>query len=446
MTWLSDRRKLLAFMLALCSFTSANVVALPPSVQFVDKVISPEGPAAPRFGNSITISDEVVIISQPQFGPTGNSAKLHIFNRDGQFQNQLNYASTFRPRSPATGAVLESGPLAIWNDIAILGSPDDAEEQALILKKDLGGPNNWGVNTVLKGDDSEIYESFGQSADIFDTTVVVGAYRHDHSGQRSGAVYVFDQDQGGADKWGQTTELRASDESGGSRFGQVVAIDGNTILVGAELHANTGGKGRGAAYIFERDANVVGGWSETAKLTASDGRAFDFGATVALFGNTAIVGVPRDSSFGSDAGAAYVFERPALGAAWQRVAKLTASDAEGNMSFGTSVDVYGDFMVVGAMDDDAVANEAGSAYVFHRSQDGQWREIQKLTAPDGFEYGWFGWDVALYRDLLVIGSPPQLGGHGGAVYVYRVVPEPSICTLCVITTGLATSWRRRREE
>ncbi len=120
--------------------------------------------------------------------------------------------------------------------------------------------------------------------------------------------------------------------------------------------------------------------SEVKKLIASDAQAGDnFGFSVAVSGDTAVVGAPFE---GSRAGAAYVFQRDQGGAGnWGEVKKLTASDAEAGDRFGVSAAVSGDTAVVGARSE---GSEAGAAYVFHRDEGGanNWGEVKKLTASD----------------------------------------------------------------
>jgi hypothetical protein len=110
---------------------------------------------------------------------------------------------------------------------------------------------------------------------------------------------------------------------------------------------------------------VSGAWEETAKLTASDAEQQDyFGLSVSISGTTAIVGAHGEATGGYDAGAAYVFVLNPASGAWEEVAKLTASDAEANDHFGSSVAVSGTRAIVGALGEDTGATNAGTAYVF----------------------------------------------------------------------------------
>jgi hypothetical protein len=182
---------------------------------------------------------------------------------------------------------------------------------------------------------------------------------------------VFVEPAGGwGDNLNETAKLTASDGAEGDWFGTSVAISGDTVVVGAFDDDVGSNEHQGSAYVFVEPA---GGWggslNETATLTASDGEAWDwFGESVAISGDTVVVGAEFDYIGGNvDQGSAYVFVEPAGG--WEgaptETAMLTARDGEAYDSFGCSVAISGDTVVVGAYRDDIGANvDRGSAYVF----------------------------------------------------------------------------------
>ena len=211
----------------------------------------------------------------------------------------------------------------------------------------------------------------GWSVVINGNTVVVGAIDDDDNGIDSGAAYVFERDQGGIGNWGQVTKLLASDGTTLDRFGNSVAISGDTVVVGAPSDDDKG-EDSGATYVFERDQGGIGNWGQGAKLLASDDAAADrFGVSVAISGDTMVVGAVFDGDNGIDSGSAYVFERDQGGTDnWSQVTKLLASDGAEGDAFGFSVAINGDTVVVGADFDDDNGINSGSAYVFERNQGG----------------------------------------------------------------------------
>lgn len=252
-------------------------------------------------------------------------------------------------------------------------------------------------------------------------TIVAGSSFDDDKGTNSGSVYVYERSGAG---WMESAKLTASDGQAGDEFGWFLAIsgDGNTIVVGAYASDDPDSQ-TGSAYIYVRDG---GGWSEQAKLLASDRAAGDrFGWPVAINenGNTVAIGAVLDNDpiFGANTGSAYIFQRqPDM--TWMEEAKLIASDRALNDQFGHSVaiDAAGDTVVVGAyLDDDGAAN-SGSGYVFQRSG-GSWTEQAKVGASDPTAEAWLGVRVARISadgETFVLGAYGKDGGTGAA-YVYQ---------------------------
>ena len=218
----------------------------------------------------------------------------------------------------------------------------------------------------------------------------------------------------------EVKKLTASDADVFDRFGHSVAVSGDVAVVGAYWE-DSGGSNAGAAYVYERSQGGVGNWGEVKKLIASDAEAGDFfGSSVAIDGDTAVVGASRE-------GAAYVFQRNQGGAGnWGEVKKLVASDAQFGDRFGNSVAVSGDIAVVGAFLEDAGGLSSGAAYVFHRNQGGagNWGELIKLTASDAQAFNHFGTSVSVTGDTAVVGASREGAGgvDGGAAYVFQRDP------------------------
>ncbi len=261
----------------------------------------------------------------------------------------------------------------------------------------------------LSIDDGSAGDWFGISVAIDGDSAVVGAYYDDHDrGSDAGSAYVF-QRVGGA--WSELQKLTASDGAAGDQFGISVAIDGDHAIVGAYLDGNDNGSNAGAAYVFQR---IDGTWTEVQKLTASDGAATDwFGTSVAIDGDHAIVGAfLGDTGNGRDAGAAYVYQR--IEGTWAEVQKLTASDGAASDQFGRSVAIDGDYAIVGA---------SGGAYVFQHV-DGTWTEAPKLTAADGTVEDGFGASVAIAGAYAIVGAngdDNDRGSRAGAAYAFQRV-------------------------
>ncbi len=317
--------------------------------------------------------------------------------------------------------------VAISGDTAIVGAygDDDAGStsgSAYIFERNLT-TGLFEQRAKLITSDSAKGDLFGYSVAISGDTAIVGAYGDDDAGSTSGSAYIFEKPVSGWATSTQSAKLTASDAESGDRFGRSVAISGNTAIVGA-YHDDCADSSIycGSAYIFEKP---VSGWSDanqSAKLTASDREAYDyFGDSVAISGNTAIVGAFSDDDAGSDSGSAYLFEKPVSGwATSTQSAKLTASDAESGDYFGHSVAISGDTAIVGAYRDD---NYLGSAYIFEKSLLG-WATVTenaKLTASDGAEGDYFGYSVSISGDIVIVGSPfdNAVSDSAGSAYLFE---------------------------
>jgi hypothetical protein len=216
-------------------------------------------------------------------------------------------------------------------------------------------------------------------------------------------------------------------------FGYIAAIEGNFLVAGApgmalpaegdEVSAAGGSEGplAGAVYVFERQED---NWTEGMKLMAADAQAGDqFGLRLALSADTLAVGAPYKwvSAGGNAAGAVYVYQHQ--GDAWNQQARLAAPDGAPFDLFGSALALRGDTLAVGARSADSPSGRnAGAVYVYQR-QGGDWSLQARLAAEDAAGGDFFGHDLVLMEDALLVGAP----GHDerasddnfGAVYLFR---------------------------
>ena len=175
------------------------------------------------------------------------------------------------------------------------------------------GPGERSAEAVGLSEVKKLLASDAQTGDGFGSVAVsgdiafVGAFQEDGAGSQAGAAYIYQRGLGGADNWGELKKVIASDAEAGDEFGASVAISGDTAVVG-KPRDDAGGSLAGAAYVFGRDQGGVDNWGEANKLTASDAETGDRLGGVAVSGDTAIAGAPREDAAGADAGAAYIFD------------------------------------------------------------------------------------------------------------------------------------------
>jgi len=296
--------------------------------------------------------------------------------------------------------------VAVSGDTAVVGAhtdSDNASSSGSAYVFRYDG-SDWVEEAKLTASDGAAGDLFGFSVAVSGGTAVVGAGRDDDSGSSSGSAYVFRYN--GSD-WVEEAKLTASDGAAFDWFGEQVAVSGDTAVVGAAGNDDSGGRS-GSAYVFRYDGSD---WVEEAKLTASDAAISDgFGERVAVSGDTAVIGASGDDDNGLSSGSAYIFRYD--GTTWVEEAKLTASDGATNHSFGISVAVSGDTAVVGASGDAFT----GPAYVF-RYDGSDWIEEAKLTASDGAAWDYFAFSVAVSGDTAVVGA--RHDDQFGSAYVFR---------------------------
>jgi hypothetical protein len=273
-------------------------------------------------------------------------------------------------------------------------------------------------------------------------------------GVASGTIWLEVEDAGASwpvtvdPTFAQQAYLKASNTGNGDNFGHSVAVSGDTVVVGAPFEGGSA-TGGGAAYVFVHSGST---WSQQAFLKGSNtGAGDDFGWSVAVSGDTLVVGAPLedsnatgvngpDNDLGDECGAAYVFVRS--GSTWSQQAYLKASNTGMGDNFGWSVGLSGDTIVVGAFGegsnatgvngaDNDLADNSGAAYVFVRSGS-LWTQQAYLKASNTGTEDNFGWSVGVSGDTIIVGAPDEnsnatgvngadnndLAGSSGAAYVF----------------------------
>jgi hypothetical protein len=215
--------------------------------------------------------------------------------------------------------------------------------------------------------------------------------------------------------WSEQAKLIASDAEEDESFGYSLSIDGYYAIIGAH-YDDDNGFSSGSAYIFIRSGTS---WTQQAKLLASDGAEMDlFGFTVAIDGDYVIIGAHEDDDIGSNSGSVYIFKRD--GTAWTENAKLVASDGDCRKHFGCSVSMNNDYVIVGSYGDEDNGQDSGSAYIFKRNGT-TWTQQAKILPSDGAEEDLFGYSVSLDNDTAIIGAhqDDDNGQNSGSAYIFK---------------------------
>lgn len=261
--------------------------------------------------------------------------------------------------------------------------------------------------------DAQPGEKFGASVSLSGDTAAIGAPYDAHAlGADAGSVYVFTRPSSGV--WSFRTKLYSQAADQPLYFGARVAISGTTIAAAGYGHTILG-----KVYVF---AGAGATWTEDAQLPVN-------ASALALEGDTLLVGAAsRDTTRGYSAGAAFVFARS--GQTWTQLAQLEAGDGAAQDYFGGAVALQGDTAVVGAIGHDFAdyRTDAGSVYVFARSGTA-WTQQAALAAPVPAAYERFGESVALGGGRILAGSPNRNKVHAfaqnGSAWIHEATLQPT---------------------
>lgn len=256
--------------------------------------------------------------------------------------------------------------------------------------------SSWNELAMVYASDGAAFDRFGTSVSTDGSFVVAGAYLSDAPGfTDAGAAYVY---ASGISGWEETAQLLASDPAAGDNFGAAVAVLNGLILVGAPEDDDNGTFSSGSVYAFRytpADGINPARWDQVAKLAPTATPGARFGTSIAVVGDTALIGAP----FEGLGGAVYVYDTTT----WTHTATLVASDAQSGAQFGFSIAVDGDLAAVGAQLDDNVATDAGAAYAF-RFDGSAWTQEAKLEVAGAGPADYLGYSVGVSDGRILAGA------------------------------------------
>ena len=241
--------------------------------------IAADNSPQPGFGYDVALSGDLLVAGF--FDPNFISGSVYVFERNRGGTNAWGQLARLTPSVPADASRFGAS-VAISGDTVVIGSgrfsPPAVSQAAYVFKRNQGGADHWGeVRRLTPADPADL---FGSSVAIHGDRVVVGAPWDDDQAYHTGAAYIFERNQGGTEQWGQVRKLTASNASGSQHFGTEVGISGGTIVVGTDA---------GFALIFERDQGGAGSWGEVRRLISTLG-GVTFGDLVAIDGDRVLVG------------------------------------------------------------------------------------------------------------------------------------------------------------
>jgi hypothetical protein len=382
------------------------------------------------LASAVDLDGETAVAGAPGDDTTAtNAGAVHVFRRtpSGWMPEAKLYGSDPTNNDNVGVSVAVDGDTLVAGGDANGQAPTSGGEAYVFVRSG----TTWSEQARLTGSLVTNGEWFGSSVAVQGDTLLVGAMKEGSPiVVRAGAVYVFERS---GTAWAEQDILWARTPADGDEFGADLAIDGDTLVVGAARDDNTNGTAAGSAWVFLRSGTT---WSDGLELLADDGTSGDqFGSSVGIDGDTIVVGARYDDPGGNAAaGSAYVFVRS--GTSWTQQQKLTAANGQLDDRFGSAAAIEGDAVAIGALGDDVQGhNFAGSAYLFARSGT-QWSQILHFKEPTPAPYNTFGTSVAMQGGRVLIGSAgyDQPGvPSGGTAYVYD--DDPLFTLYCTAGTS-----------
>ncbi|MBL9117330.1 MAG: FG-GAP repeat protein [Verrucomicrobiaceae bacterium] len=397
------------------------------------------------FGRQLVVEvDDHAAVYPITIDPVAQTAYLKASNP--QEDDAFGYSVFVSGTTVVVGALGEDSDSDVINGNQADNSAPEAGAAYVFVRNGV----QWEMQAYLKASNSDSSDNFGRVVAISGDTIVIATRNEDsnatgvngnqadNSASDAGVAYVYVRT---GSVWTQQAYLKASNTEAGDQFGRSVAIDGDTIVVGAmqEDSSAMGVNGNqadntstdsGAAYVFTRSGTV---WTQQAYLKASNTNPGDaFGGSVAVRGDTVAIGASAEDSDGvglnqlnnsaSDAGAVYIFTRS--GIVWSQQAYLKASNAGTSDNFGVSISLWADTLVVGAWLEqsnatgvngngaDNSADASGAAYVFFRSGV-VWSQQAYLKASNSAPGDEFGLSVGVFEDWVVVGATAEASSATG---------------------------------
>ena len=399
---------------------------------YFQKILASDGAAGDEFGWSVAIDGDYAIVgAYGDNSTTDNFAgAAYIFHRTGT--NTWDSGTKISPSGGAAGDDVFGKSVAIDGDYAIVGAP---ERDITSIGSDAGaayifrrtGTNTWDSGYQIVASNGAASDQFGYSVSISGDYAIVGSPWDtiQSLGANAGSAYIFRRT--GTNTWDTGINIMADGTFTSQKFGISVAIDGDYAVVGAHESNEQGGAAQtksGVAMIFHRTGanNTPNTWDTGQKIVPSDPAAYDeFGTGVAISGNTAVIGAPKDDDNSvTDSGSVYVFVRS--GTTWTEQEKLTGGSGTTSGFLGHSVSISGDLVVAGAKYTSDNGLNSGAAYVFRRTGTSTWHSGTKILASwDAAAGDQFGQSVAIDGDHVIIGAhlDTDNGLMSGSAYIFH---------------------------
>lgn len=385
------------------------------------KLLASDGATQDDFGQAVAMTHSTAVIGAPSdtVGSNVEQGSAYVFVRVGvSWVQQAKLTASDGAAGDRFGTSV-----AISGDKIVIGAPDadiggHTDQGAAYVFSRSG--SIWTQESKLVAGDGSFRDAYGYRVAVDGDTVAVSAPEGDVGGYGDqGTLYVYFKQVG---SWVLQAHLIATDGDEHDALGMSLALSGNTLIAGAP-YDDLAVLDQGSVYVFTREGVA---WSQQGQLISPDFAAYDyFGWSVAMSGDTLAVGAQGDDIGGnSDQGSAYVFVRS--GGIFTQQAKVAAFDGASDDRFGYSVALDGDSLVIGApMDDNGANYDQGSVYITERAGT-LWMAQLKLLVSDGAAADGFGYSVGGSGLSFIAGSPFDANGSSlsqGSAFLIEFLPS-----------------------
>jgi len=381
-----------------------------------------------RLADFETIGDVAV---DGNLAAVGKTTSVIVYRRsaDGSWTQEATLPTVRNSQSVAVDSDPALGEIVIIGDLA---DRVGIVEGGAVFIYTSNGAGTWSLQETLRPTGLETGDQFGRRIAFDGQTLAVSAPGDDDQGTEAGAVYVFERAG-----WARRDKILPPSGRGDIRYGWAVDVSDDRLVVGAERDDSVA-TDAGTVFVYGRQPNQT--WAQLTEL-AGTGVAgnFFFGRSVAVEGSTVIVGTPGTGAagFGEDPRSAYVFVE---NGSWTQQTILQPTQfAAGGGQFGSSVDISGNTVVVGAFRGNSLGFGSGSAWVFGRSG-ANWSLEQELTASDGAANQWYGSSVAIDGATVVAAAGRASYVSVGGDYVFPVPPQPEVSVRAIEVTQAVQDW------
>jgi len=353
-----------------------------------------------NFGYSVSLSGNRALI-----GANNTTGSAYIFDYDGT--NWIETQQLVASDRNGFGWFGFGRSVSLSGDRAVVGAEWDSISDLLgssgsAYVFDFDG-NTWNETQKIIADDADRSDRFANVVDFSGDTIFIGASNADGSFNRGGAVYVFDFN---GTSWSQTHKLEGSSDANSSSFGNTLSISGNKAIIGTNKEYS---------YIFEFDGT---NWNETHQFSSTNGD-YDYIniKSVSLDANQILV-----SGLNSNLTISEVSVFAYDGANWSKKQQISSEDITEKYSFGSSVSLSGDNLIIGAANAvDVNANNSGAAFVYGDNGANWENEFRYSITEDGSAAALFGYSVSLFDNRALVGAYGEndLGSQSGSAYIYE---------------------------